>query len=169
MVSGSPLEMPQKKHNVGHFLYLSLWDSIQLVVYWQLVLYHFKAIHDAKPIAPPWFPLAHDHPSQVPLHWSTWEEEVSSQLQIEAARFGSKCCKASDPNNNIQMGSNWLEAYSVRDHFKSHHITLNHRVMNSTGNAPETLILSDTTFTKDSLALNHGVRNSTAFNCKCSK
>ena len=112
-------------------------------------------------MTPLWFPHAHDHRSKLPSQWSTWEEGNFSTPN-PTWQIWSRCCKASDPNNKIQLGCNWLEAYSVRDTFKGHNIALNHRVMNSTGNAPEKLTLSDTTFTRDSLALNHGVRNSTA-------
>jgi hypothetical protein len=88
--------------------------------------------------------------------------KFSTLLQIQGYGLGSTCCEASDPNNKIQLGSGWLEAYSVRDNFKTLNIARNHRVMNSTRNAPEKMTLSDTTFTRDSLALNHGVQNSTA-------
>ena len=112
-------------------------------------------------MTPLWFPHAHDHRSKLPSQWSTWEEGNFSTPN-PTWQIWSRCCKASDPNNKIQLGCNWLEAYSACDTFKGHNIALNHRVMNSTGNAPEKLTLSDTTFTRDSLALNHGVQNSTA-------
>jgi hypothetical protein len=74
MVSGNPLEMPQKKQRRTPSLSLTVRRYIN-VIYWQLRLYHFKDIDDSKAIAPLWSRMAHDHPSEFPLHWSTWEEE----------------------------------------------------------------------------------------------
>ena len=119
----------------------------------------------------PWCPevhwKCHQKHSRTPVKFIHIEAprgggKFSTLLQIQGYGLGSTCCEASDPNNKIQLGSGWLEAYSVRDNFKTLNIARNHRVMNSTRNAPEKMTLSDTTFTRDSLALNHGVRNSTA-------